>query len=183
MLSFSLPETSGRKEALIISLPPSFPHQRPILSILPPSSDHPFTIDPGNGRLLSGCSPSLDQWSSLPRPSLVQVVREALSALQHQRGVDLESMSASEIERYLEDNEAMADLTERWLKGTQGGRAVEEIKSRNLALAEENLDMQRSIEEARNHVAIVRSSEYADVRRRFDNLTPQSHPESLTTQT
>ena len=170
VLSISLPDKAGRKEALIVSLPSSFPNERPILSVLPPNSDHPFTIDPGNGRLLAGCSPSLDRWSSQHRPSLVQVVKEALSALQHQKGVDLESMPASELERYLNDEEAMAELRDRWLRGTQGGRAMEEIRSRNLALAEENLEMQRSIEEAKNHVAIVRSSEYADVKQRFDEL-------------
>jgi hypothetical protein len=174
VLSIALPEHhSGRKEALIISLPPSFPNERPVFSVLPPSSDRPFTIDPGNGRLLAGCSPSLDHWNSTQaqqRSSLLQVVKEALSALQHQKRVDLESMSASDLEKCLQDEAAMKELTERWLRGTQGGRAIAEIRAQNLALAEANLEMQRSIEEARNHVAIVRSSEYADVKRKFDEL-------------
>ncbi len=53
---------------------------------------------------------------------------------------------------------------------TQAAQAIEEIQRQNVALAQDNLSMQGSIEEARNHVAIVRSSEYASVKGQFDEL-------------
>jgi len=39
-----------------------------------------------------------------------------------------------------------------------------------MALARENIAMQSTLEEARNHVAIVRSSEYAAAKGVFDEL-------------
>jgi hypothetical protein len=44
------------------------------------------------------------------------------------------------------------------------------MKRQNVSLAQENLSMHGDIEEAKNHVAIVRSSEYATVKARFDDL-------------
>lgn len=70
----------------------------------------------------------------------------------------------------MNDLEAYGKLLVSWLHHSQAGQAIEEVRRQNLALAQESLAMQGDIDEARNHVAVVRSSEYADVRTRFDDL-------------
>ncbi|KAF5827571.1 hypothetical protein DUNSADRAFT_423 [Dunaliella salina] len=52
----------------------------------------------------------------------------------------------------------------------QAARALDDVQSQNLAVAQENIAMQGALEEARNHVAIVKSSEYAAAKSIFDEL-------------
>lgn len=52
----------------------------------------------------------------------------------------------------------------------QAARALEDVRLRNRASAEENLHLARSIEEARGLLNIVRSSDYASIQALFKSL-------------
>ncbi|GAX86238.1 hypothetical protein CEUSTIGMA_g13651.t1 [Chlamydomonas eustigma] len=103
-----------------------------------------------------------------PSPSNPQSKRSQINSPMTQ--IDLEALSTKELEILLTDDDALYELKVKWLKRTQAAQALEEMQRQNVSLAQENLSMQGDIEEARNHVAIVRSSEYAAVKGRFDDL-------------
>jgi hypothetical protein len=52
----------------------------------------------------------------------------------------------------------------------QAARALSDIQQRNRTLAQENLNMQEEIEQARNHLAVVKSSEFAAAKATFSEL-------------
>lgn len=84
--------------------------------------------------------------------------------------VDLESLPVSRLEELLSDQEAFKQYAQGWLARTPAARALADIKSRNAAIAQQNLDMQSAIDEVRTHVAIVRSGDYATMKTLFDDL-------------
>jgi len=84
--------------------------------------------------------------------------------------VDLESLSTAQLEELMTDEDKFSTFMTNWVRNTQAARALAEIQRQNVALAQDNLSMQGSIDEARNHVAIVRSSEYAGAKSAFDDL-------------
>ncbi|KAG1663697.1 hypothetical protein FOA52_013265 [Chlamydomonas sp. UWO 241] len=92
------------------------------------------------------------------------------SAGQTERDASLESLPTSELERLLGDDDAFWRFAVTWVQALQVATTTEEIHRQNVALAQDNLLMQGSIDEARNHVAIVRSSEYASAKATFDEL-------------
>ncbi|EFJ47567.1 hypothetical protein VOLCADRAFT_105049 [Volvox carteri f. nagariensis] len=82
----------------------------------------------------------------------------------------LEGMPAAKLLQLLEDEEELKKVAGSWLKDTPAARALEDVRRQNCTAAEDNLALARSIEEARGHVAIVRSGEYAAMRALFEGL-------------
>ncbi|KAG2436037.1 hypothetical protein HYH02_011749 [Chlamydomonas schloesseri] len=82
----------------------------------------------------------------------------------------LESLSTSQLEALLCDEEALRKAAAQWLQETAAARALEDVRRQNKQLAASNLSLSRSIDEARGHVAIVRSGEYAAMRSLFEEL-------------
>ncbi|KAG2426228.1 hypothetical protein HXX76_013207 [Chlamydomonas incerta] len=82
----------------------------------------------------------------------------------------LESLSTSQLEALLCDEEALRKAAAQWLQETPAARALEDVRRQNKQLAASNLSLSRSIDEARGHVAIVRSGEYAAMRSMFEDL-------------
>lgn len=52
----------------------------------------------------------------------------------------------------------------------QAAKALEDTRQQNVTLAQQNVSMQESIDEARTHVVIVRSGDYAAAKDVFDDL-------------
>ncbi|KAG2497505.1 hypothetical protein HYH03_004657 [Edaphochlamys debaryana] len=82
----------------------------------------------------------------------------------------LESLPTAQLEAMLEDEEALRKAAAQWLRDTQAARALEDVRRANASAAASNLALARSIEEARGHVAIVRSGEYAAMAALFEGL-------------
>jgi len=83
---------------------------------------------------------------------------------------ELEALSTSQLEELLKDEEAFRKFAIHSISNTPAARALAEVRAQNVALARDNLAMQGTIEEARNHVAIVKSSEYAGAKAAFEEL-------------
>mmetsp|Transcript_20647 Transcript_20647/g.35335 ORF Transcript_20647/g.35335 Transcript_20647/m.35335 type:complete len:183 (+) Transcript_20647:134-682(+) len=82
----------------------------------------------------------------------------------------LEHTSTERLEQLLTDEAAVKQFIIEYVSTTPGARTLRDIQARNLALAQENLDMQDQIEEVRNHVAVVRSSEFSTTQASFREL-------------
>ncbi|GFR49730.1 hypothetical protein Agub_g11887 [Astrephomene gubernaculifera] len=82
----------------------------------------------------------------------------------------LEGLPTSVLEAMMGDEEELRRVAAQWLQGTSAARALEDVRRANRSAATANLALARSIEEARGHVAIVRSGEYAAMRALFEEL-------------
>ncbi|KXZ47780.1 hypothetical protein GPECTOR_33g662 [Gonium pectorale] len=82
----------------------------------------------------------------------------------------LESLPTAQLEAMLGDDEALKKAAAQWLKDLPAARALEDVRRQNRSVATANVALGRSIEEARGHVAIVRSGEYAAMRALFEEL-------------
>ncbi|GLC42986.1 hypothetical protein PLESTB_000279400 [Pleodorina starrii] len=82
----------------------------------------------------------------------------------------LEGLSSAKLLELLGDEAELRKAAASWLKDTPAARTLDDVRLQNRSLAESNLALSRSIEEARGHVAIVRSGEYAATRAAFEGL-------------
>ncbi|KAL6762531.1 hypothetical protein V8C86DRAFT_607092 [Haematococcus lacustris] len=82
----------------------------------------------------------------------------------------LESLPLEELEKLLSDDDAFSKFAATWVSYSPAAQTLSQLQQRNLELARSNLDMQASLEEVRNQIAIVRNSEYAAVKAVFQEL-------------
>lgn len=83
---------------------------------------------------------------------------------------DFSRYTAEHCEELLKDESAFKALLQEAIKGSPMAATLEEIRVKNRQLAESNLNKQAAINEVRNQLAIVRSSEYTLIKSRFDEL-------------
>jgi ESCRT-I complex subunit VPS37 len=83
---------------------------------------------------------------------------------------DFSRYTAEQCEELLKDESAFKALLKEAIKGSPMAATLEEIRVKNRQLAESNLNKQGTINEVRNQLAIVRSSEYTLIKSRFDEL-------------
>uniref|UniRef100_A0A061S1I7 ESCRT-I complex subunit VPS37 n=1 Tax=Tetraselmis sp. GSL018 TaxID=582737 RepID=A0A061S1I7_9CHLO len=179
-VSFTL--GSGKAAALEVTLPPGFPQERPLLKLQPAVPDpwvepsghvlfddlrrwqHPHT------RLAPAASggahaspppppPPPNPAEGPPRPPAIPVPSEFPA---------IDAMGVEELTKILLDPKAYEELFREELRKAGAGTALEERAARNAQLAQENLDMESKFVEFKNHIAIVRSSEYGATKQAFD---------------
>ncbi|GLI71246.1 hypothetical protein VaNZ11_016371 [Volvox africanus] len=84
--------------------------------------------------------------------------------------VFMEGLPTAKLREMLENEAELKKAAATWLKDTPAARALEDVRRQNRAAAEDNRALARAIEEARGHVAIVRSGDYATTRALFEEL-------------
>eukprot|EP00798_Chlamydomonas_sp_ICE-L_P018518 gene18518-25021_t len=82
----------------------------------------------------------------------------------------LEELSNAELEKLLDDESAFKAFVIKWTQESPAAKTLQEIRRRNAEIAGEVISMQASIDETRNQVAIVRSSEFASCRGELEVL-------------
>ncbi|GIL80053.1 hypothetical protein Vretimale_12873 [Volvox reticuliferus] len=82
----------------------------------------------------------------------------------------MEGLPTARLREMLENEAELKKAAATWLKDTPAARALEDVRRQNRAAAEDNQALARAIEEARGHVAIVRSGDYAAMRALFEEL-------------
>lgn len=83
---------------------------------------------------------------------------------------DLTRMDPSKLAALLSDEDEFKQLLKGVVTNSQMAATLEDIRVKNRMLAASNLAQQDAIAEARNQLAVVRSSEYQVIRARFDEL-------------
>ncbi|GBF95927.1 hypothetical protein Rsub_08050 [Raphidocelis subcapitata] len=83
---------------------------------------------------------------------------------------DVGRLAPSQLATLLSDEEEYKKVLRGVVAGSQMAAALEDIRVKNRQLAASNLSQQGAIAEARNQLAVVRSSEYQAIRARFDEL-------------
>eukprot|EP00878_Enallax_costatus_P040017 GHUV01045982.1.p1 GENE.GHUV01045982.1~~GHUV01045982.1.p1 ORF type:complete len:350 (+),score=109.31 GHUV01045982.1:935-1984(+) len=83
---------------------------------------------------------------------------------------DFSRFSAAQLEELITDQTAFKAVLREATKGSPMAATLEDIRVKNRQLAESNLSKQNAINEARNQLAVVRSSEYTLIKSRFDEL-------------
>mmetsp|Transcript_9159 Transcript_9159/g.26252 ORF Transcript_9159/g.26252 Transcript_9159/m.26252 type:complete len:326 (+) Transcript_9159:233-1210(+) len=187
---------SGGGNALLkITLPAGFPTERPQLSVLPPVIDswadasgrlmfdalrhwqHP------QSRLPAVVSMALSHFTSIPPPPPPLAAAAASAGggpaapkPQPPQALTIPSefpalndLSNEELVRLLTNPEAYQALLKKELEKLNAEAVLAEQQKRNAALAQRNLDMEAKFVEAKNHIAIVRSSEYSAAKQAFDD--------------
>lgn len=83
---------------------------------------------------------------------------------------DFSRYTAAQLEDLVKDQAAYKAVLREAIKGSPMAATLEDIRVKNRQLAESNLSKQNAINEARNQLAVVRSSEYTLIKSRFDEL-------------
>ncbi|MEW5309358.1 MAG: hypothetical protein WDW38_001252 [Sanguina aurantia] len=102
-----------------------------------------------------------------PRPAAtpaaeLYLATETRSHLQH--------LPTSRLEELLTDDAALRGYIGSRMAASQAVQSLEALHDKNASLAASNLELGSTITQARGHVAIVRSSDYASARSLFDGL-------------
>eukprot|EP00775_Hariotina_reticulata_P011542 gene11542-11685_t len=83
---------------------------------------------------------------------------------------DFSRYTAAQLEELLQNPAAFKAVLQEALKGSPMAATLEDIRVKNRQLAESNLSKQNAINEVRNQLAVVKSSEYTLIKSRFDEL-------------
>ncbi|KAI8466106.1 MAG: hypothetical protein J3K34DRAFT_434742 [Monoraphidium minutum] len=83
---------------------------------------------------------------------------------------DLSRLTPGQLAKLLSDEAEFKQLLRGVVAGSQMAATLEDIRVKNRQLAASNLAQQGAMAEARNQLAVVRSSEYQVIRARFDEL-------------
>eukprot|EP00193_Tetraselmis_chui_P007686 CAMPEP_0177765840 /NCGR_PEP_ID=MMETSP0491_2-20121128/8201_1 /TAXON_ID=63592 /ORGANISM="Tetraselmis chuii, Strain PLY429" /LENGTH=310 /DNA_ID=CAMNT_0019282205 /DNA_START=334 /DNA_END=1263 /DNA_ORIENTATION=+ len=181
---------NGTRTALLVTLPPRFPMERPALSLQHGIPD-PW-VD-ASGWLMFD---ALRRWKH-PQSRLVEVVKEALAHFtappqpppppmgaqqqQQQEPPPLSAMTVpdsfpsladkptAELVKLLRDPKAYEALVKAEVAKLDTGKVIAEAKQQNVKLAQRNLEMETKFREVKNQIAIVRSSEYGATKQAFDD--------------
>ncbi|CAK0784324.1 hypothetical protein CVIRNUC_007528 [Coccomyxa viridis] len=181
----------GQMTNLRISLPPTFPNGRPGLSVTHPVR-HPW-VDSA-GRL---SFPALDRWAP-GQSSLALVASEAASSLSGQptradssaspsrpggsptQNVpsrapsvpdvmpQLAAMSTEELTQMLEDEQKYVGFVRREAAKAHIVKVQGQLRKGNADMAMATIEKEKLLQELRNQIAIIRSSEYAAAKEGFD---------------
>jgi len=83
---------------------------------------------------------------------------------------DFSRYSTEQLEQLLHDEAKFKELLREAVLGSAMSSTLEDIRVKNRQLAEANMGKQEAINEVRNQLAVVRSSEYTLIKARFDEL-------------
>eukprot|EP00803_Ostreobium_quekettii_P011534 evm.model.scf_525.5 EVM.evm.TU.scf_525.5 scf_525:19303-21938(+) len=177
LLETSMQTREGKLLTVQISLPHRFPDEPPVLTVNQPTR-HP-AID-NNGRIKLQ---ALQYWH--PGHRLAVVVQDAQSALFGQAGpagstgrfppvnskpgtphinAALQNLSDEDLWLCIIDAAKYQQFANRVLQSSQAPCVNEDLRKSNIDVAQSNLERENEIREIGNHIAIIKSSEYADAR-------------------